>query len=35
MYRLRIGTYRIIYEILNEEILINAVLPRGEAYKRL
>lgn len=35
LYRLRIGDYRVIYEIWNEEIIIDAVLPRGEAYKGL
>lgn len=35
LYRLRIGDYRVIYEIWDEEIIIDAVLPRGEAYKGL
>lgn len=35
LYRLRIGDYRVIYQIENGNIIIDAVLPRGEAYKRL
>jgi len=35
LYRLRIGDYRVIYEIWDDEIIIDAVLPRGEAYKGL
>ena len=31
-YRLRIGDYRIIYTILEDSIIIKAVLPRGSAY---
>jgi mRNA interferase RelE/StbE len=34
-YRLRIGSYRIIYTISDGSIIINAALPRGEAYKNL
>lgn len=35
LYRLRIGDYRVIYQMENENIIIDAVLPRGEAYKGL
>lgn len=35
LYRLRIGDYRVIYEVWDERIVIDAVLPRGEAYKGL
>lgn len=35
-YRLRIGNYRVLYDVLeNDIILINDILPRGEAYKNL
>jgi len=36
-YRLRVGGLRVIYEVdIRERIVeINAILPRGEAYKRL
>lgn len=35
LYRLRVGDYRVIYEVWDEGIVIDAVLPRGEAYKGL
>ena len=35
LYRLRIGDYRVIYEVWDEGIVIDAVLPRGEADKGL
>lgn len=35
LYRLRVGDYRVIYQIENGMIIIDAVLPRGEAYKGL
>ncbi len=35
LYRLRIGDYRVIYQMENDIIIIDAVLPRGEAYKGL
>lgn len=35
VYRLRIGDYRVIYEIQDENIIIDAILPRGGAYKGL
>lgn len=34
-YRLRIGGYRIIFDMAEETIIINAVPPRGSAYKNL
>jgi mRNA interferase RelE/StbE len=35
-YRLRIGDYRIIYQLNNDDtIIIEAVLPRGNAYDNL
>ncbi len=35
LYRLRIGDYRVIYQMEHDTIIIDAVLPRGEAYKGL
>jgi mRNA interferase RelE/StbE len=32
-FRLRIGDWRILFEMLPGEIRINDVLPRGDAYK--
>ena len=34
-YRLRIGSYRVIYSISEDSIIIKAVLPRGSAYKNI
>lgn len=34
-YRLRVGTYRIIYDIQDNTLIIGAVLPRGDAYKKI
>ncbi len=34
-YRLRIGDFRIIYYLGDEEITISAVLPRGDVYKHI
>lgn len=34
-YRLRVGVYRIIFELSQDTIIIKAVLPRGSAYKGL
>ncbi len=34
-YRLRVGNYRIVYEILDDTIIIGAVLPRGDVYKKI
>ena len=33
-YRLRIGDYRIIFDMRDNIITIGEILPRGEAYKR-
>ena len=38
IYRLRVGDWRILFRIIDGEIqimLIQGVLPRGEAYKRM
>jgi len=32
-FRLRIGEWRIIYTIENNNVLIGRILPRGDAYK--
>lgn len=32
-YRLRIGDYRVIYSLVQNGILISAILPRGSVYK--
>ena len=34
-YRLRVGDYRIIFDMRDNIITIGEILPRGEAYKRL
>lgn len=34
-YRLRIGDYRVLYQVDGDTITITDVLPRSEAYKRL
>ena len=34
-YRLRIGGYRIIFDMCDNIITIGEILPRGAAYKRL
>jgi len=33
-FRLRVGDYRIIFEMTADEIYISEILPRGEAYKK-
>jgi mRNA interferase RelE/StbE len=33
-FRLRIGEYRIIFELTADEIYISDILPRGSAYKK-
>ena len=35
LYRLRVGDYRVLFEMVGDEIYVDDVLPRGEAYKRL
>ncbi|MCL2350381.1 MAG: type II toxin-antitoxin system RelE/ParE family toxin [Defluviitaleaceae bacterium] len=32
-FRLRIGGYRVIFTMVDKEIIINEVLPRGSSYK--
>ena len=32
-FRLRVGGYRVIFEMTADEIQINDVLPRGDAYR--
>ena len=32
-YRVRVGDYRILFDIVDETISVFAVLPRGQAYK--
>jgi mRNA-degrading endonuclease RelE of RelBE toxin-antitoxin system len=32
-YRLRVGDYRIIYRLIDNDVHIDGVLPRGSAYK--
>ena len=34
-YRLRIGDYRVLFDLKDDIITITAVLPRGDAYKGL
>lgn len=34
-YRLRVGNLRILFSLEDEKIIINDILPRGQAYKRL
>ena len=33
-YRLRVGDYRILFEMENYKIIIYAILPREKAYRR-
>ena len=33
-FRLRIGEYRIIFEMTEGEIFVSDILPRGDAYKK-
>lgn len=35
MYRLRIGNYRVIFEMNNDIIYIKDILPRGQAYNNI
>ena len=34
-YRLRVGNLRVLFSLEDEKIIINDILPRGQAYKRL
>ncbi len=34
-YRLRVGDLRVLFTKENDRIIINAILPRGQAYKNL
>ncbi len=34
-YRLRVGDLRVLFSIENDIIVINDILPRGQAYKRI
>jgi len=34
-YRLRVGDLRVLFTKENDRIIINAVIPRGQAYKNL
>ena len=33
-YRLRVGNLRVLFSLEDEKIIINDILPRGQAYKR-
>lgn len=35
MFRLRVGDFRILFEMSSDRIIIRGVLPRGEVYNRL
>ena len=35
LFRLRVGDFRIIFEMTVENIIIQTILPRGEAYKNI
>ncbi|MCL2699542.1 MAG: type II toxin-antitoxin system RelE/ParE family toxin [Defluviitaleaceae bacterium] len=35
LYRLRVGDFRIIYEIDGNNVIIEKISPRGQAYKGL
>jgi mRNA interferase RelE/StbE len=32
-YRLRIGDYRLLFDIIDNTIIIHTIAPRGQAYK--
>lgn len=34
-YRMRVGDLRVLFFIQNDTIVIDAVLPRGQVYKRI
>jgi mRNA interferase RelE/StbE len=33
-WRLRIGSYRVLYHIENDAIFVTNIVPRGQAYKK-
>lgn len=33
-YRLRVGGYRILFDKMDENIIVHDIAPRGQAYKR-
>ena len=35
LYRLRVGDYRVLFEMYDDGIFIDDVLPRGQAYKNI
>jgi mRNA interferase RelE/StbE len=35
LFRLRVGDFRIIFEMTVENIIIRCILPRGEVYKNI
>lgn len=35
LYRLRVGNYRTIFQMDAEKIIVRAILPRGQVYKRI
>ncbi|MDR3148677.1 MAG: type II toxin-antitoxin system RelE/ParE family toxin [Oscillospiraceae bacterium] len=32
-YRLRVGGYRILFDVINGTVAVHAIAPRGQAYK--
>ena len=32
-YRLRVGSYRILFDIIEDKIVVHAIAPRGQVYK--
>lgn len=32
-YRLRVGDYRILFDIMDDSIVVHDIAPRGQAYK--
>ena len=33
-YRLTVGSYRIIFDIIKQKVIVYKIAPRGQAYKR-
>jgi len=33
-FRLRVGDFRILFDIIDNVIVVNKILPRGSAYKK-